>query len=639
MSRRPTTVPSNSGNSAGIGTGQTTSNSVPSGLGICTNSLQIGNKISTYPKGVNVSKVSNGRLFKSLDQYQFLYSSNRTVELTKLLRIKSCSKNVSKSLDNGLKTKTGDMEKKIEFDNLFDRSKEATSKPTVNLSQRMEIPDSAETSRSMSGRKYVRFSSARPPSHDTASRRSERSKSETQLYSNLHCGSSFVVKRVSWCQRQSPAVESTKVNHELFYPEKSVSHLTVNPDGNSGDQDEDAITWVLRENNPELSGDKNMKDITDGKDDNDSDDEIEYTFEKPVIHITHKARKVERKSVEFGEPNAEDMSIKSISDTDSDTQLQSHKQVTQQMERSPRQTMKLRTILLSNVNTGRDLHSNTVTAEDNNSFMVKGISPKKVEYKFEETLKTYLTSTGAIQQVATHNKPLITEKISPLVSTTKPKMATYVKSANKRASTLVPSTEKEDFTVRPTSLVPSGNYATLHQLTGPKTELAEDEVNLKHYLDSTRSSNILEEDRQKALTSKLYKVAKHQRSKQIISCRTPPTTPENTSPAQKSLVPKVLNGDNFNDGSSSWIPIKSTEVSEELKADNFTSDWKTEQYGENSTLKTKSHGKKKQKRSSRFKGTVHNEGEDGLESRSVICYSNLHNNILVFYFTSLPTEA
>ena len=183
-----------------------------------------------------------------------------------------------------------------------------------------------------------------------------------------------MVKKVNWCPRQVPTECSNKVNQSLFYPDKSVFHLGSNLDGNNGDYDEDAITWVLKENNRKSSDGKIMKDATDGKDDNESEDEIEYTIRKTCIHITHKIKKVQKKADEFQETNAEDLSLKSVSDTDSDTQLQSQKQVSQEILKSPRQTLKLRTILVSNLKTERDLTGNNTIM----TLLLRGFHPKRL---------------------------------------------------------------------------------------------------------------------------------------------------------------------------------------------------------------------------------------------------------------------
>ena len=490
-------------------------------------------------------------------------------------------------------------------------SQEMAAFSTVNLLQQSETFGGIRVTSGVPGRKHAAHS-PKPLSAEFGSGRAQvTSRPRSALHSNLQTDRSFLIKQVELKENKQKLIHSG--NSEKFVP------FVSQPYWDYGNDDEDAISLVYRENYPNSTDNINKKEDTAEKDnDHEINDEVEYVFEKPVIHITHKVKKSLKKSVQFEEPNAEDLSLKSLSDTESDTQQQpqpqqpsqqqpqqqslqqpqqppqqppqQHPQQPQQLPqqqpqqetqqqpqqpqqqsqqetqqqpqpqpqlqashpeqivRSPRHTLKLRTVMFSDLKPSKELRSPGTPGTEN--FMVRGVTPSRVDYKFEETfpLKTYLSSSGTTQQ-ATQTKTIPEKLTSPLHS----RKAWVSKPVQSRGySMVVPSTEKEDLTVRASTLAPSINYKKHFEfrLNENEEEIKENETLVDSYASS---------DGDHLLPAKMYRVVVHQRNKQTLSCDTPPSTPQTLSPMHTlKLVNSSTNEQVSHATRPSRPPIKSS---------------------------------------------------------------------------------
>ena len=548
----------------------------------------------------------------------YLFNSNDAVNLVKLLKVKSCSLKIHPPMERDMRLKGTNSRKLGELKN----SQEMAAFSTVNLLQQSETFGGIRVTSGMPGRKHAAHS-PKPLSAEFGSGRAQVTSSpRSALHSNLQTDRSFLIKQVQLRENKQKLIDSGN-------SEKFVSFVSQ-PYWDYGNDEDDAISLVYRENYPNSTDNIDKKeDAAEKDDDHEINNEVEYVFEKPVIHITHKVKKQEKKSVQFEEPNAEDLSLKSLSDTESDTQQQPQQQPHQpqltlqqppqpqlqqqtqqqpqqpqqqpqhetqqqpqqpqqqpeqpwpppqqpqqhpqqqplqpqqpqqqpqqppqqpqqpqqqlqsqqlqqqpqqqpkqqpfpleQMERSPRHTLKLRTVMFSDLKPSKELRSPGTPGTEN--FMVRGVTPSRVDYKFEETfpLKTYLSSNG-IQQETTQTKTMPEKFTSPLHS----RKALVSKPVQNRGySIVVPSTEKEDLTVRVSTLAPSINYKKHFEfrLNENEEEIKENEKLADRYASS---------DGDHLLPAKMYRVVVHQRNKQTLSCDTPPSTPQTLSPMHTS---------------------------------------------------------------------------------------------------------
>ena len=517
---------------------------------------------------------------------RYLFDPGAAANLVKFLKVKSCSLKVHPPMERDMRLKGTNSRKLGELKN----SQEMAAFSTVNLLQQSETFDGIRVTSGTPGRKHAAHS-PKPLSAEFGSGRAQvTSIPRSALHSNLQTDRSFLIKQVQLKENKQKLIDSG--NSE----EKFVSFVSQ-PYWDYGNDDEDAISLVYRENYPNSTDNINKEDAAEKDNDHQINDEVEYVFEKPVIHITHKVKKPEKKSVQFEEPNAEDLSLRSLSDTESDTQQQPHQQPQQQphqpqlthqqpqqpqqqppqqqpqqhpqqpqqlpqqqpqqetqqqpqqpqqqsqqqpqpqpqllashpeqIVRSPRHTLKLRTVMFSDLKPSKELRSPGTPGTEN--FMIRGVTPSRVDYKFEETfpLKTYLSSSGTTQQ-ATQTKTIPEKLTSPLHS----RKAWVSKPVQNRGySMVVHSTEKEDLTVRASTLAPSINYKKHFEfrLNENEEEIRENETLADSYTSS---------DGDHLLPAKMYRIVVHQRHKQKLSCDTPPSTPQTLSPMH---APKFVN--------------------------------------------------------------------------------------------------
>ena len=533
---------------------------------------------------------------------RYLFDSGAAANLVKLLKVKSCSLKIHPPMDRDMRLKGTNSRKLGELKN----SQEMAAFSTVNLLQQSETFGGIRVTSGMPGRKHAAHS-PKPLSAEFGSGRAQvTSIPHSALHSNLQTDRSFLIKQVQLKENKQKLIDSGN-------SEKFVSFVSQ-PYWDYGNDDEDAISLVYRENYPNSTDNINKKEDAAEKDNHHQiNDEVEYVFEKPVIHITHKVKKPEKKSVQFEEPNAEDLSLRSLSDTESDTQQQPHQpqlrqqqpqqpqqqppqqqqpqqpqqqpqqpqqqpqQETQQQPqpqpqlqashpeqivRSPRHTLKLRTVMFSDLKPSKELRSPGTPGTEN--FMVRGVTPSRVDYKFEETfpLKTYLSSSG-IQQ-ATQTKTIPEKLTSPLHS----RKALVSKPVQSRGySMVVPSTEKEDLTVRASTLAPSINYKKHFEfrLNENEEEIKENEMLADSYASS---------DGDHLLPTKMYRVVVHQTNKQTLSCDTPPSTPQTLSPMRTS---KFVNASTNEQVSHATRPSRPPIKSNAKSSMDSESDGKTKQ--------------------------------------------------------------
>ena len=556
----------------------------------------------------------------------YLLEPGTAVNLTKLLKVKSCSLKIPPPMERDMRLKGTNSRKLGELKN----SQEMATFSTVNLLQQSETFGGIRVTSAMPGRKHVTHS-PKPLSAELGSGRAQTINSPRPvLHSNLQTSNSFLIKPVQLQENKQKMIDSGN-------SEKFVSFVSQ-PYWDYGNDDEDAISLVYRENYPSPRESINEKDDTTEKDEDDEiNDEVENIFERPVIHITHKVKKSEKKSVKFEVPNAEDLSLKSLSDTESDTpqqpqqqpqqqsqeklqqqqqqpqqqspqqpqqqtqqpqqqpqqpqeksqqqptqqqqqphdksQQQPHEKPQQQQEkpqqqplqqqqqphdksqqqpqqqpkqwpqqqqgqqhqqqqqqpqpepqpalpgqivRSPRHksTLKLRTVLFSDFRPSKELRSPGTHGSEN--FMVRGVTPSRVEYKFEETfpLKTYrsASSGGTIQKTTSQT---VSDKLTSPLPSRKVLVSRFAQ--NRGYSTVVPSTEKEDLTVRASTLAPSINYMKHFEFRLNEEETKENETLTDGHVSSHGDH---------LLPAKMCKIFLHQRNKQTLSCDTPPSTPQ-----------------------------------------------------------------------------------------------------------------
>ena len=471
------------------------------------------------------------RVEKTKNVDEFLFDSGTAVNLNKLFKIKSYSPRMHPPMENNMRLKVTNSRKLGELKNSQD-NKEMTTFSTVNLLQQSDPFGGIRVTGGMPGRKHATHS----PKHLSLELGSGRgqvvSSPRSTLQSNIQASRSFLIKQVQLQENKQKIIESGTNSNSTYW--------------NYGNDDEDAISLVYRENHPIAWDVVDKKDDAAENDDHEINDEVEYVFQKPVIHITHKVKKTEKKTVQFVEPNAEDLSLKSLSDSKSDTQpkpqpqkqpqpqQQSQKQpkaqqqpqkqpqaqqqppLPNQIEKSPRHTLKIRTVLFSDLRTSKELRS-----PGTENFMVTGVSPSRTECKFEETfpLKTYLSPNGAVHQGTTGT---VSDKLTSPLHTRKTLVARSA--PNKVYSTVVSSTEKEDLTVRASTLVPSVNYKKHFEF--PFDENQEKIKENEAHTDSSDGCHLL--------PAKMYRVVKHQRNKQTLSCDTQPSTPQISSPMHTS---------------------------------------------------------------------------------------------------------
>ena len=546
---------------------------------------------------------------------KYLFGSGTAVNLAKFSKVKSCSLKIHPPMERDMRLKGTNSRKLGELKN----SQEMATFSTVNLLQQSESFGGIRVTSGMPGRKHATHK-PKPLSAELGSGRAEVTSSpRSVLHSNLQINRSFLIKQVQLKENKQKLIESGT-------SEKFVSFVSQ-PYWDCGNDEEDAISLVYMENYPNSTDNINTKeDAAEKDDDYEINDEVEYVFEKPVNHITHKVKKQEKKSVQFEEPNAEDLSLKSLSDTDSETQQQPPQQLQQQpqqqqlqpqqqqlqqqpqqqqqqqsqqqqpqqqqhqqqpqqqpqklqqqpqlqpqhqpsppeqIERSPRHTLKLRTVMFSDLKPTKELRSPGTSGTEN--FMVRGVTPSRVDYKFEETfpLKTYLSSSGTIQQ-ATQIKTIPEKLTSPLHSR---KTLVSKPAQNRGYSMVVPSTGKEDLTVRASTLAPSINYRKHFEF--PLNENEEEIKDNEKLVDSYTSS-----DGYHLLPAKMYRVVQHQRHKQTLSCDTPPSTPQTLSPMHTS---KFVNSNKNEQVSHATKPSKPPIKSSAKSPMDSESDGKTKQ--------------------------------------------------------------
>ena len=556
----------------------------------------------------------------------YLFNSNDAVNLAKLLKVKSCSLKIHPPMERDMRLKGTNSRKLGELKN----SQQMPTFSTVNLLQQSEAFGGIRVTSGMPGRKHAAHS-PKPLSAEFGSGRAQViNRPRSVLHSNLQTDRSFLIKQVQLKENKQKLIDSGN-------SEKFVSFVSQ-PYWDYGNDEDDAISLVYRENYPNSTDNINKKkDAAENDDDHEINNEVEYVLEKPVIHITHKVKKQEKKSVQFEEPNAEDLSLKSLSDTESDTQQQPQQpphqpqlrqqqqqqqpqqqpqqqqpqqyqqqqpqqhpqqqpqqpqqqpqqpqqpqqqpqQETQQQPqpqpqlqvshpeqivRSPRHALKLRTVMFSDLKPSKEVRSPGTAGTEN--FMVRGVTPSRVDYKFEETfpLKTYLSSSG-IQQATTQTKTMPEKLTSPLHSC---KAWVSKPVQNRGYSMVVPSTEKEDLTVRASTLAPSINYKKHFEfrLNENEEEIKENETLVDSYASS---------DGDHLLPAKMYRVVVHQRNKQTLSCDTPPSTPQTLSPMH---APKFVNWSTNEQVSHSTRPSRPPIKSSAKSSMDSESDGKTRQ--------------------------------------------------------------
>ena len=130
---------------------------------------------------------------------------------------------------------------------------------------------------------------------------------------------------------------------------------------------------------------------------------------------------------------------------------------------------------------------------------------------------------------------------------------------------VVPSTEKEDLTVRASTLAPSINYKKHFEfrLNANEEEIKENEKLADSYASS---------DGDHLLPAKMYRVVVHQRNKQTLSCDTPPSTPQTLSPMH---APKFVNSSKNEQVSHSTRPSRPPIKSSAKSSMDSESDGKT----------------------------------------------------------------
>ena len=577
---------------------------------------------------------------------------------------------------------------------------------TVNLLQQTDAFRASPTNiHTTSGRKHLVYNS-RPLSSDSRVPRvvpSHGNPPRVEPRPSLHTTRSFLIKQLQ-LQDERPRSRSEN-SRDLAAFGKPLSP-------GFGYFDEEAISVVLQENYPSSSDDNDTYgDAAEnsGSCGSPAGDEQDYVFQKPIIHITHRVKRTDKKSVQF----EEDLSLKSVSDTESDTQprpnsstpatqlkpntyfsdkqqrsktplattrlklntsmlntkqitdtplettqlktktplpttqlridtslaathikpkipafnthsrpntpispaqlnsntllsdthsrpctplskttlsqvqpesrdtsqnsntalsdthsrphtpldlSKSHSPLPETMERGRGQTLKLRTVLLSDVRRGG-------YSPGSEAFIIRGISAGKVEYKSEETypLQTYTTpqsgsvqqrtahayttppggsvqqrtthayttpSGGRGQQVPAHASPSTEAPSSPVPSR---KTSSVKPAQTKTHSKVMPSCENEDLKVQASTLVPSVFYKTDFDFRLSETgESVKEKETPENNNNSSSHSN-----GDHNLSTKMYRVVKHQKNKQTLSCTTPPSTPQALSPRHgpKLLIP------------------------------------------------------------------------------------------------------